>query len=417
MGVDTQDGGADIPERRTPELQAVPDSPEGAVKRHVLDRVEVVQGGITEVHVENAIRELEQSRAQSFAGKDFGLERTEGSDTFSIVSRGGSDEGRDEQEAQRFTIETLGDPDHESVAKVHEFMGEIFGKEELDPLDIMQEQMRGQRYGCDIDTRAVYFAVKNEKGEVITTLGGGLLPLRNERGEASNQAVFMVFYVATDPKLRQYGLGREVMISAYRQAMEEAKSRGLDFVGAAGECTWRSRAFWERVGWRRAYAEDPDTGVAEEVPYVQPPLAFDLETGNVEEGAGDAPEHFMIDLFNPAKASGEEVPELLNGVVRAFYHTNNSVGKAAFEREAGSSEKAKAAFDRHREAIRPHEERFSAALKGKNISFLTEKEVVARRADGVTVTDYVTSDEEQEAQKSKEAARAFREQQDSSDVL
>src|SRR5262249_28912590 len=84
-----------------------------------------------------------------------------------------------------------------------------------------------------------------------------------------------------------------------------------------GECTAASEHTWNAVGQRRLYVA---TGSSEyyELPYVQPPVEWDAQTGLAADGAGNVPEHLMVDFFrvNPDK-------ERVSAAVGAIYLWNN----------------------------------------------------------------------------------------------
>jgi GNAT superfamily N-acetyltransferase len=319
----------------------------------------------------------------------------EAGSTFFILNIANSD---GKQESHRFHIEVLDNPEHLLLPQAYELLAKKFGSEELDPLPIMQDQMKGLRYGYEMGTRAAIFAIQDEDGEVVCTLVGGLLPLRSEGGEMQEDSTFMVFYVATEDKFKRSGFGREIMIDAYEYAQTESKKRKLNLLGAAGECTWTSQNYWERLGWRRVYI-DNGSGPIEEIHYVQPPLAFDLETGEAEDGAGDAPEHFMILLTDPN--NGEDQTELKNrlaSTVRAFYRSNNYIDQQAFNNASPKdAEAAEVAYERHISAIKRHEESFQQQLGKGTIKFYSKEELKKLRKEGREVVEFVTSEKERAA--------------------
>ncbi|MFA6521618.1 MAG: hypothetical protein WCT53_04510, partial [Candidatus Gracilibacteria bacterium] len=255
-----------------------------------------------------------------------------------------------------------------------------FGSEELDPEDIMKGQMEGKRKGYEsMGTRAIILAVKNEKGEVIATLDGGLLPLLDEAGKETGESTFMVFYVATSEEYESTGLAGEAMLAAYHEAAKEAQARGLKLIGGSGECTFDTLRYWQTYGWKRAYTQDK-AGNFREVPYTQPPLDFDLKTGEVAEGCGDAPEHFMVDLFDKNAEKDPNIATKLAQMVKAFYRANNYVDRRAFETEA--------AYQKHREAIVPHEQQFLGDLKKGQVKLMSSNEWA-----GKNIEHWVTPEE------------------------
>lgn len=342
-----------------------------------------------------AINRLHQDRESRKAGRDTIIERSSPQDTrFSVVKKGPKSK---EIERKEFTIEVLDGPDHPTFPPTYALMQDRFGAEELDPEDIMKDQMRGLRKGYEsMGTRAQIISIKNEKNEVVCTLNGGVLPLLDETGKETGEAIFMVFYVATRPDVEGIGIGREIMITAYQAAEEEARARNLKLIGAAGECTYTSQRYWENLGWRRAYTEDSEGTIAE-VPYVQPPLDFDLKTGEVAEGCGDAPEHFMVRLFQEEKDNPALGQKLLS-MVKAFYRANNDIDRRAFEQEhPEDSTGAEQAYQTHRAAITPHLEQFQRDVMRGKISFLSGPECKALETMGRKVRHYLTPDEQEEA--------------------
>ncbi|EKD78850.1 MAG: hypothetical protein ACD_41C00248G0001 [uncultured bacterium] len=299
----------------------------------------------------------------------------------------------------RFTIEVLDSPEHPTLPEAYALLQNNFDPEELDSLELVKDQMRGLRCGYEMGAKISLFAIKDENGEVITTLDGGLLPLLDEQGNETGEKVFGVFYVATDDKWKKYGLGREIMLDAYRFMEQKAKEQSTKLIGATGECTWTSQRYWENLGWRRVYGDD-GKGVIEEIRYTQPPLEFDLETGEVEEGSGEAPEHFMVHLFDKsALADPRETARRLTSMCRAIYRTNNYINEKAFkEAHPGRPENAKAAYENHLRAIKPLEESFAEQLKGgRPIGFYSEAELIVLAKKGREVVEAWGSDEEKDA--------------------
>ena len=373
--------------------------------------------GLGNSPVEDAIKLLNISRKDTNARLvRHNLELTRNPDGTVLLTN------KETGEKQTFEIEIVENAEHPRFDGAYDLLGETFNSEELDPKEIMADQMKGLRYGETIPTgaKAVIFTLSkivestDENGEkikhkeVVGTLDGGLIDLEDETGKFTGESIFMVFYVAsktdeedTTKNYRQYGFGRELMISAYEYAKKEAEKRKKKFIGAAGECTYTSRNFWEKMNWKRCYMRPKGDASNnwKEIVYVQPPLDFNLETGEVEEGSGDAPEHFMAHIFELLR--GEQDPEKiikkLISIVNGFYRTNNFIAPEAF---GGKTE----AYEKHYALINERLENFAKQFEGMEVSFFSEDEI---KKGGLAVENYYPGgDEEREMlAKTKSAER------------
>lgn len=385
--------------------------------------------------VENAIKHLDESRKDT--NKRLAkskLELIRKSDNTVVLRNKENKEVK-----QEFEIEILQDPEDKRLDAAYNFLADTFGANEMDTEDVFKDQMRGLRYGQPIETggKAVVFSiskkneVKDEKGEiriekeVVGALDGGVISLQDEQGNFTGESVFMVYYVASKTSedsgknYRQYGLGRELMISAYKYAKEEAKTRGMQIIGATGECTYTSRSFWERMGWKRVYTQDKDekSKKYKEISYVQPPLSYNLETGEPEEGSGEAPEHFMINIFHKWQEHGTQIGKKIASVVKGFYKTNNYISPKAFGLTFNKNnkkiepinpntspeilQKEIKAYKQHLSAVDPLLDNFSKQMNDKKVRLLTKDEI---KSEDLTVEDYITGDDEAEMLESEKTA-------------
>lgn len=332
-------------------------------------------------------------------------------------------------EKQTFEIEILKDASHERFNEAYALLAETFSSEELDPKNIMADQMRGLRCGYPIETgaQAVLFTLsknvecKNEEGksmmkkEIVSVLDGVLIPLQGEQEKFTGECAFMVSYITSktneDPKknYRQYGFGRELMITAYEQAKIESNLRSMKFIAAFGECTYTSRIFWEKMGWKRTYLQnkDEESNKWKEASYVQPPLEFDTETGEIEEGSGDAPEHFMINLFGEDKNNNPMIGKELSSIVGGLYKTNNYYPPEAFglilDKQTKEFKpldpntnkeiltKKIIAYNKHYESINSHSISFREQFNDMKVCFLNKAEIEAKK---LIIEDYITGDAE-----------------------
>ena len=175
-----------------------------------------------------------------------------------------------EMNGERFSIQSIESRDDPTLTEVQALFEKTFGAEEVDPEEILRSAVEGKTPSGTKDIKYRVFVVKNSKGEVISTVTGGILDLPGGGSEKRKEKMFMVAYAVTDKNARQYGLAREAYISAIKDAALRAEREGNTLGFAAGECTYTSEQFWNKVGWRRVYMQVPDAqNKYEEVRYVQ----------------------------------------------------------------------------------------------------------------------------------------------------
>lgn len=359
--------------------------------------------------IENAIQFLVDSRQdinKKLEQQDVELIRNS-DDTLSLVNK----DTREIQ--QKFYIKFIENENHKYFNGAYNLLTETFDQNELDPKGVMIDQMHGLRYGYPIQTgaKAVIFTVltdnisKNQNGKnikeqmVVGVLEGALIPLQDDTDRFTGECIFMIFYLTSkkdtdlSKNYSQYEFERELIISAYNYAKVQAESKKMKLIGAAEECTHSSRNFYEKMEWRRAYVQKKKDANKKwkEVSYTQPPLAFDVGTGLVKEGSGDAPEHFMINLFNQNSSSGTQINEQLIRIVNGLYKTNNYIPPEVFgltlnkknnkltsinpNSDTKSTDEAIKAYKQHIKAINPLLYSFSKQLNDSKIRFLTESEI------------------------------------------
>lgn len=220
-----------------------------------------------------------------------------------------------EVEGRKYRIEVVEDGESPKLGKVQELFERTFGEEEVDPEEILRTSVDGKNPWGGPDVKYRIVTVWDEQGELVSTVAGAQLDLLSEDKQPTGEAVYFVGYAVTDKSSRQKGLAKEAYISALIDASREAGSEGKTLKFAFGECTATSEDFWNKVGWKRIYAE---TGKKEytELPYVQPALDFNEETGAVAEGAGEAPEHVMIDSFGRMPPAKQDVASAYEAMLK-----------------------------------------------------------------------------------------------------
>ena len=234
-----------------------------------------------------------------------------------------------EREGQRYEISAIESGKSKDIKKVQDLFVKTFGKEEVDPISVMRAAIDGTTaWGTPDITKYQITVLKNEKGDVQSTVAGGLVEMQDVSGKGTGEATFMIGYAVTDRDARQGGLAREAYVSALMGAAAEAQRRGLKLVSASGECTFTSEKFWNSIGWRRVYGQEKgDPNSLQEMQYIQPALDFSEKTGKVAKDAGVAPEHLMIDSFGDKPLTKDNIIQ----TVDAFYRWCNKWPREAFK--------------------------------------------------------------------------------------
>lgn len=242
-------------------------------------------------------------------------------------------------DGKKFFIRIVARGDDPSLDDVQYMFERTFGEEEVDPYETLKSAVDGKTPWDTPDVPYRITAVYNETTELVSTFAGAPLDLLDKDGQPTGDMVYYVGYAVTDPKARQTGLANEAYAAALIDATDRAEKAGKRIAFAVGECTASSERFWNRVGWKRIYAQSTnDSNEYSELPYIQPALDFNEDTGEIAEGAGEAPEHLQVDSFI-GSAHKEQVVE----VYRAFIKYN-----AEWPREAFATEEA---YQKHRSYV------------------------------------------------------------------
>lgn len=212
-----------------------------------------------------------------------------------------------ESEGQRFKIEVIEDGKDPALSDVQKLLEETFGEEEVDEEEIMRSSVDGVTPWKTEDAKYRVVTIRDHENKLISVFTGSQLDLLDNDGEPTGESVYYVGYAVTSPDARQKGLAREAYISAITDAAKNAQAEGRTLKFAIGECTYTSEKFWNNVGWKRMYAQKGDKKEYGELKYIQPALDFDENTGKIAEGAGEMPEHLMIDSFGRMPPSKEDI--------------------------------------------------------------------------------------------------------------
>jgi hypothetical protein len=193
-------------------------------------------------------------------------------------------------EGEKFEISRVTDSDSPDVEKMRELMlvgfeGE-FKDEDLDSLETMRQAVGNDTF--------IYNIAKNVEGDAIQLTLGYLLELGQERKEKKyNES--LLFMGITVSREKRKGLGAELNKSVFESGLEKAKKEGREIKAIAAAAVDQSEYLGNYVGMRRVYFEN-EKGEICEVPYIDPPLTWNFETGEAEAEA--LPAHFMLNMVN-----------------------------------------------------------------------------------------------------------------------
>ena len=289
---------------------------------------------------------------------------------------------------KKYSVELIERRDHPDLAQVQNLLVDTFSEAEVDPEEILRAAVEGKTPWGIGDLPYRVYAIKDAEGKAVSMLSGGLLEMRDREGNDSGESMFMVGYAVTDKNARQGGLAREAYISALIGAAADAEAQGRKFAFAAGECTYTSERFWNNVGWKRVYAADApgETKSYGELKYIQPAVDFDEETGEPTEGAGEAPEHLMIDSFNRMPPTKEQIAQ----TVEAFYLWCNKWPREAFATDA--------AYENCMRYVEGFEQKFRKELEDAGqIIFLDQPSREKALQKGISIREYEEADHKEES--------------------
>ncbi|MBR1172156.1 hypothetical protein [Bradyrhizobium liaoningense] len=281
-------------------------------------------------------------------------------------------------DGSEYELRMLRSNDQGSVDEVQEMMEEAFGREEIDPIEVLKAGIDGKLLDGSRDVaRYRFYAARDKSGKIQSIYAGGLL--RMIEPALADEAVFMGAYGITRPESRRLGLARELYISSMMQAAADAHSQGRVFSMIVGECTASSERAWNSVGRRRVYVETASNQYYE-LPYLQPALDFNRETGLPTEGAGAAPEHIMVHFLNggPDKAR-------ISAAIQRMYRWCNTWPQGVFKSEV--------AYDAHVHYVAKLHEDFNSFMQTNgSLLLLSAKEREQLRAAGTEIIEYTEAD-------------------------
>lgn len=290
--------------------------------------------------------------------------------------------------ATEYSIVSVESGNDSTISDVQALLRATFKPEEVEREDVMRSAIDGRSPWNTPDTsntRYRMLVANDGSGSVLSVFTYAHLELLDTQGTNEPRSFLYGGSAATRADLRQYGLARELYISALMRTAAEAHGQGRTLRFAMGECKKTAERFWNGVGRKRVYVQAngtlDSTPVFEELPYFQPALNFDAHTGQIANGAGVIPEHLTIHKFSgeaPTKS------ELIASVKDIYLYSNT------WPREAFDSDEA---YHKHLEiaaSLTADLERFLMS-KG-NVVLLSMSERERIRSEGAVVLDHAPAD-------------------------
>lgn len=284
------------------------------------------------------------------------------------------------EDGEKLTIERITDPNDPRVEKLHEFLVNQpqLSPEEIDPPEVTKAAIEGKAISGEPTTKYIVIVATDEKGEVVACANGAVLHMRDdELNPVDDKAFNLATYVVTDERYQRMGVASETFGVFTRESHQEAKDRNLELFAFACEATDNpdSEKFFNSKGAKGVYIKRGSRSYRR-VPYEQPPLAWNPETGEVAEGAGIVPEHLMIRLSSGKdKISGEDLMSIVWGIYEYnnYWFESSFSGTRAYNKHNATIDRVASKLNRvvsgkdlylfsyeQREALKQHQVRFAA---------------------------------------------------------
>ncbi|MBP6865947.1 MAG: hypothetical protein KBC12_00155 [Candidatus Pacebacteria bacterium] len=282
------------------------------------------------------------------------------------------------REGDIFSIKAIRSRDDSELGTLLALMDKHFKEDTLNSKEAFIQKMEGKtQFGKE---RPQYrcFHVKNNEGKMIGLRVSEQFPLFDAKGTETNENIFYAMYIAIDEEYRSVGLAREMYISSLIDAIEQSEKRRQKLNYIVGECSPRTEELQNAVGLKRVYLKSE--GVLKELPYYQPPMKFDGQTG--APLSQEAAEHIM--LF---KMDGKLTKEELFLAIKSLYiqYQNN------YPREAFASDEA---FEKHQEYFeKVYRELSDEIQNGEEMILLSKQEREDLIKKGSTVLNFEAADQ------------------------
>lgn len=235
---------------------------------------------------------------------------------------------------EAFTIGTIKSKENENLAEFLAFLDTHFGEDTLNAKETFIRKLEGKtkyekprpEYRC--------FYIKNNEGKIIGIRVSEQFNLEGTDGKPTNENIFYAMYIALDKEYRNTGIIRELYVSSLIDANLEAEKRNKKLNFMIAECSPRTEGLQNLFGLKRIYFKKD--GVLTEFKYHQPPMKFNIETG--EKDSGEPAEHLMVQKVSEGEFSKEELFLVIKSLYKQY---QNGWPREAFE--------TKEAFKKHEE--------------------------------------------------------------------
>ena len=292
---------------------------------------------------------------------------------YSYLSERGINCNIENGNGEPFEVKIIEDRNSSEFNDVLSLLKKTFGKEIIDSDEILKAAVDGKSlWGTPRDKYNVV-SVFNENKELSASCIGSVLNIKNLENNNTDEMIFFVAYMATNPDLKKSGLARETYISSLMNAAKIAKENNKKLNFSAGECTSSSEHFWNNMGKKRIYIKLEKE--FKELSYISPAINFDKETGNVLPDNIETPLHLMIDSFDKKEINKDKIKNIYETIVSS----------EMWPREAFSGDEA---YKKYLQYLQNLKNKFieSLDLKGELVLLdVEEKENLQR--DGFIVRD------------------------------
>src|SRR4030042_3515120 len=164
-----------------------------------------------------------------------------------------------------FAIDRVSDPETSEAEEICKFIGK-FDPEEVD-VDEIKINIQDDRYA--------YYVVR-DKEKIVGCIQNSHIENLDNRDEI----MIFIGHVIVSPEYWRKGLATEFYQSVFERCLAKAKKENqiIKCIVGEGETKVEMESFFNQMNRKRIYFEDEEGNVYE-VPYLQPPLKWDNETG------------------------------------------------------------------------------------------------------------------------------------------
>ncbi|MBI2582050.1 hypothetical protein HYV87_02910 [Candidatus Woesearchaeota archaeon] len=208
-------------------------------------------------------------------------------------------------EGENFTIKRITNPEDPALKHAHDLFWQEFGYG-TDYFSLMQELAP--------DKNLAYHVILNDEEKVVAASNSGYLALGNV-----SESILAVWLMVVDKEHRGKKLVQELYQDIYRFGLERVSAEKTKLKAIVGEASCKQLEKIEyvlnrsEIGRKRVYYQDQNE-IVHEVPYVSPPLKWNIHSGVPEEEA--QPNRLMLRLLD----SRQSMPayELLEIIARIY---------------------------------------------------------------------------------------------------